>query len=222
VDDLLTIVFRVAADNQKDQLYYFSQRFTFPPLKAMPRRRLPPGRFRSGEGSITDWLMRDRSERVVRPLGFRSRAHSEGSADELSMAPGVSSAPISSSSRKNRRSNGPGELPLNVKVLVNLPRRIRFRRLCSRSIPVRWSRFCGRSRANRGIGKFSIIAFNMQEQRVIYRQREPIGSIFPLSARRSLNSVWNRRFQALGQKHGDTEFLTHLIQKECGAHRRTR
>ena len=67
-------------------------------------------------------------------------------------------------------------------------------------------------------GKFSVVAFNMQEQRVLYRQKseekidfpalgEAIGSI-------KLGTVDLKR---LSQKHGDTEFLTDLIKKEMSA-----
>ena len=68
------------------------------------------------------------------------------------------------------------------------------------------------------IGKFSIVAFNMQEQKVSTGRTAPTGSIFRRwekpSSRLNLGTV---DFKRLGQKHGDTEFLTDLIQKECGA-----
>ena len=64
-------------------------------------------------------------------------------------------------------------------------------------------------------GKFSVVAFNIQEQKVVYRQESDKQIDFPAlgDALKSikLGVVDTRRLQ---QKHGDTEFLTDLIQKE--------
>ena len=59
------------------------------------------------------------------------------------------------------------------------------------------------------IHKFSIVAFNMQEQRVIYRQEAASQIDFPAlgKALRSLN-LGTVDLKRLTQKHGDTEFLT--------------
>jgi hypothetical protein len=67
-------------------------------------------------------------------------------------------------------------------------------------------------------GKFSVIAFNIQEQRVLYRQESTDKIDFPALGEAlqsiKLGTVDTKRLQ---QKHGDTEFLTELIQKEIGA-----
>jgi hypothetical protein len=63
----------------------------------------------------------------------------------------------------------------------------------------------------------------MQEQKVLYRQDGAERIDFPALGealtRLSLGTV---EFKRLGQKHGDTEFLTDLIQKECGGTAATR
>ena len=68
------------------------------------------------------------------------------------------------------------------------------------------------------IGKFSIVAFNMQEQRVIYRQDEAEQIDFPslgdALASLKLGTIDLKR---LSQKHGDTEFLTGLITQEMNS-----
>ena len=65
------------------------------------------------------------------------------------------------------------------------------------------------------IGKFSIIAYNMQEQRVIYRQDNAAMIDFPAigKALSSLN-LGTVDLKRLTQKHGDTEFLSNLITTE--------
>jgi len=67
------------------------------------------------------------------------------------------------------------------------------------------------------IGKFSLIAFNMQEQRVIYRQEDADRIDFPAlgDALKSLN-LGTVDLKRLSEKHGDTDFLSELIQKEVG------
>ena len=59
------------------------------------------------------------------------------------------------------------------------------------------------------IGKFSIVAYNMQEQRVIYRQEDASHIDFPAlgNALNSLN-LGTVDLKRLSQKHGDTDFLS--------------
>ena len=62
------------------------------------------------------------------------------------------------------------------------------------------------------IGNFSLVAFNIQEQRVIYRQDDASQIDFPAlgEALNSLN-LGTVDLKRLNQKHGDTEFLASLI-----------
>ena len=65
------------------------------------------------------------------------------------------------------------------------------------------------------IVKFSIVAFNMQEQRVLYRQDDSEQIKFPALGD-SLNSLnlGTVNLKRLEQKHGDTGFLNTLIAQE--------
>ena len=65
-DNLLSILFRVAPSNRKDEYVYFTQRFRVPPIEEdATGDAILQGAFDVGEGSYhVDWLMRDRSERV--------------------------------------------------------------------------------------------------------------------------------------------------------------
>jgi hypothetical protein len=67
------------------------------------------------------------------------------------------------------------------------------------------------------LGKFSLVAFNMQEQRVLYRQKNADRIDFPAlgSALNSLN-LGTVDLHRLSQKHGDTDFLADLIKEEVG------
>jgi hypothetical protein len=65
------------------------------------------------------------------------------------------------------------------------------------------------------IGKFSIVAFNLQEQRVVFRQKDASRIDFPALGKAldslDLGTVDIRR---LGQKHGETQFLADLVRRE--------
>ena len=109
----------------------------------------------------------------------------------------------------------PSPHPLNIKVLVNFAPQDKdaatlqpFDTLALVSILRRISR-------EPQFGKFSVVAFNMQEQRVLYRQNSADRIDFPALGD-AINSVKLGRvdLKRLAQKHGDTEFLTELIRKE--------
>jgi hypothetical protein len=65
------------------------------------------------------------------------------------------------------------------------------------------------------IGKFSIVAFNMQEQRVVYRQDAVSQIDFPAlgEALHSLD-LGTINLKKLEQKHADTDFLADLMKRE--------
>jgi hypothetical protein len=70
------------------------------------------------------------------------------------------------------------------------------------------------------ITRFSVVAFNIQEQRVIYRQESAAQIDFPAlgEALRSLN-LGTVDVKRLAQKHGDAEFLTNFITQEISGSR---
>jgi hypothetical protein len=68
------------------------------------------------------------------------------------------------------------------------------------------------------IGRFSVTAFNLQQQKILYRQEGTDRIDFPALGE-ALNSVklGTVGVQQLAEKHGDTQFLTNLIQEEAGS-----
>ena len=65
------------------------------------------------------------------------------------------------------------------------------------------------------IGRFSIVAFNLQERRMVYRQEDVERINFPAlgEALQSLN-LGTVDLKRLSQKRGETEFLTSLFTEE--------
>jgi hypothetical protein len=69
------------------------------------------------------------------------------------------------------------------------------------------------------IGTFSVVAFNLQERRVVYRQEDASHIDFPAlgEALHSLN-LGTVDVKRLSQKRGETEFLTSLFTEELNTH----
>src|SRR5205085_6887677 len=109
---------------------------------------------------------------------------------------------------------GPND-PLNIKVMVNFaPQDSLSATLQPIDTNALLSILRSIAREPR-IGKFSIVAFNMQEQRVIYRQESAAQIDFPAmgDALRSLN-LGPVDLTRLSQKHGDTDFLATFLAQE--------
>ena len=114
------------------------------------------------------------------------------------------------------------EEPLNVKVVVNFaPQDSGSATLRPLDTSALVSILRSIAREPR-INKFSIVAFNMQEQRVIYRQEDVSQIDFPAlgNALKSLN-LGTVDLKRLSQKHGDTEFLGKLITTELASTKRS-
>jgi hypothetical protein len=218
-DNQLTVVFRVTPENKKDDVAYFSQRWNVPAIEpdAGGNAQLN-GTFDVGEGKYhVDWLMRDRAERVC---SFNWDAEANLPAKDKQMALDIapnSVKPFETEPFKQEppvdreRANG----PLNVKVIVNFaPQDSMSASLQPIDTNALVSILRSISREPR-ITRFSIVAFNMQEQRVIYRQNDASQIDFPAmgEALHSLN-LGTVDLKRLSQKHGDADFLTSFITQE--------
>src|SRR5580658_7796663 len=218
-ENSLSIVFRVTPDGHPDEPAYFTQHLRVPPLEEDAKGdAYLQGAFDIGEGSYhIDWLMRDRTERLCSfywdseaNLGSRDRPMSlaiapeaiqRAAGEDFTEEPPVQRALI--------------DPPLNVKVLVNFaPQNSLSAALQPLDTTALVSILRTISRDPR-IGKFSLVAFNMQEQKVIYRQDGASRIDFPAlgTALNTLN-LGTVDLKRLGDKHGDTDFLTSLVRKE--------
>ena len=218
-ENVLNIVFRVTPGDHPDDPAYFVQHLRVPPIEQDAKGdAYLQGAFDVGEGSYhIDWLMRDRTERVCSSswdteavLGTKDRpihlaivpdAIQRANGDQFQEEPPVE--------------RGSPDPLLNVKVLVNFaPQNSLSASLQPLDTSALVSILRTISRDPR-IGKFSLVAFNMQEQKVIYRQEGASRIDFPAlgSALTTLN-LGTVDLKRLGDKHGDTDFLTGLVRKE--------
>jgi hypothetical protein len=218
-ENQLTMVFRVTLENHPDDGVYFSQHIFVP---AIDHDEGGPayleGSFNVGEGKYhVDWLMRDRSERMC---SFHWDADATLPAKDKQMTLDIAAGAVQPIDPEVFKPEPPIQreqkpAPLNVKVMVNFAPQdansaalqpLDMRALLSvlRSIH-REPRIC----------KFSIVAYNMQQQKVIYRQDDAPQIDFPAlgEAVRSLH-LGTVDLKHLAQKHSDTDFLTQLITNE--------
>ncbi len=218
-DNLLTILFRVTPDNRKDEPIYFTQHVRVPAIEENAKGSASlQGFFDLGEGNYhVDWLMRDRVERIC-----SSYWDSEASLLEkdrqmnLVVQPGM----VRQAEGEQFKEEPPieriqTEPALNVKVLINFAPQ---NALSAAMRPLDTTALVSILRSisrDPHIGKFSLVAFNMQEQRVLYRQESATRIDFPAlgEALNTLN-LGTVDLKRLSNKHGDTEFLTELIQHE--------
>ncbi len=220
-DDVLTILFRVTSQDHQAEPVYFTQRVRVPPIDSDAKGFATlQGAFDLGPGNYhVDWLMRDRSERVC------SSSWDSGAVltnREKTLQPSLAIGAVERSVTEQfqeeppvRRSPSPS---MNVRILINFAPQ---NSLASTLQPVETSALVsilrGISREPR-FGKFSLVAFNMQDQRVIFRQDDADRIDFPAlgDALQSIR-LGTVDYHKLAEKHSDTEFLASLIRQEAGA-----
>jgi hypothetical protein len=218
-ENTLSILFRVSPQDHRDRPVYFTQHIRVPALDEDAKGdAYLQGVFDVGEGSYhVDWLMRDRAERVCSSYWDADAALSaKDKAMNLAIAPGA----IQRSDGEQFKEEPPVQrasagAPLNVKVLVNFaPQNSLSAALQPLDTTALVSILRSLFREPR-IGKFSIVAFNMQEQKVVYRQDGADRIDFPAlgDALHKLN-LGTVDLKRLSEKHGDTEFLAGLVRHE--------
>lgn len=171
-----------------------------------------------GEGSYhVDWLMRDRQERVC-AFFWDSDAvlQPKDKQIQVALAPGTAEAPLReqfTEAEPVERVGTPG--PLNIKVLVNFAPQLFDAAAMRPRDTLALVTMLRRISQEPHFGKFSVVAFSIQEQRVVYRQSSSEKIDFPALGQAvkgiKLGVVDAKR---LAHKHGDVEFLTGLIKQE--------
>ena len=218
-ENQLTMVFKVTPDGHADEPVYFSQHINVPAIEENAGGpAYLQGTIDVGEGKYhVDWLMRDRAERICSTnWEVDANLPSKDRQMALDITPGTIQ-PFDNHPFKQEPpvERAQGEGPLNVKVVVNFaPQDSGSATLQPLDVNALLSILRNIARDPR-ITKFSIVAFNMQEQRVLYRQEDASQIDFP-GLGKALNSLnlGTVDLKRLTQKHGDTEFLSNLVTAE--------
>jgi hypothetical protein len=222
LEDTLTILFRVAPASEVDSPVYFVKHIHVPPIEEDARGdALLQGSFDLGEGKYkVDWLMKDRAERVCSSFWDAEAAlSSKEKGVVVALEPGevapTDEEPFEAEPFSPRT---PPDNGLNLKVLVNFaPQNAQAATLQDTDTSALVSLLRLMQRDPR-IGKFSVVVFNTQEQKVLYRQDSATQIDFPAigEAVRSLH-LGRVDIARLAQKNGDAEFLTDLLVQEIDA-----
>jgi hypothetical protein len=214
--DNLTILFRVSAKGSGEPVY-FSQQFRVPEIREPKGAANLGGIFDVGEGSYhVDWLMHDYAGRYCSSNWDVEAALSP---KDKSVAVAVPPKAIRKAEEEQFQPEPPVQrnldAPLNIKVLLNFaPQHADSASIDPIDTAALVSIVRNLSR-NPKIAQFSPVAFNIQEQRVLYRQESSDHIDFPAlgNALKKLN-LGTVDLHRLEHKNGDTEFLSSLIRNE--------
>ena len=220
-ENLLTILFRVTSEGHKEDPVYFVQRVKVPLMEEDAKGdAVLTGALDLGEGNYhVDWLMRDRAERVC-SFYWDSEAllPPKDKQIELALAPAaIEKAEFEQFTEDPPVERTQGVEPLNIKILVNFgpqdPNSPLLRPADTTALVTMLRRLAREPQ----FGKFSLVAFNMQEQRVLYRQLSEDRIDFPaLGDAVQKVKLGTVDMKQLAQKHGESEFLADLIKQEMG------
>jgi hypothetical protein len=219
--DILTIIFRVTSASGKDSPYYFSQKYVVPDIAADAKGdAYLGGGFDIGEGDYhVDWMMRDRIERVCSSSWDLTAALA---AKDQNMKLGIAPNAIDTSDQEFFREEppvvrlNPGEA-FKVKVLINFaPQQGSASSMQPIDTSALVSILRNISREPR-ICKFSIVAFNMNEQRVVYRKDDADQIDFP-ELGKAIASLKPGMidYRKLSDPHSGSDFLAKLVLDELG------
>ena len=217
-ENQLTILFRVTPAGA-DEPSFFIQRIHVPMMNEETKGDATlSGMVELGEGNYhVDWLMRDRAERVCSSFWDSEAAlPAKDKQMELTLPPGMVEGPqVEQFAEEPPVPRDDGSQPLKIKVLVNFAPQnadsAALRPLDTQALVTMLRQISREPR----FGKFSLIAYNVQQQKVLYRQSEADRIDFPALGEAVQNiKLGTVDAQKLGQKHSEVEFLSNLIQTE--------
>ncbi len=219
--DSLRILMRVTPADKPDNQLYLVDRFTVPTIEEDAKGEAAlPGGFTLGPGKYkVDWLMRDRAERVCSwHWELEARLSPENRDLPLTMPPNtVAQRPQEPFSEQPPVERANSDRLLHVKLLVNFsPTNPRETTLKPWDVDAIVSILRSVAREPQ-IGRFSIVAFNMQEERVIYREDNVDRIDFPaLGEAVSGIKLGTVDIKKLQDPLSGTRFLTNLLGDELG------
>lgn len=222
--DILTIVFRVTSNAAKDSPIYFFQRYHVPEIDAdASGDAYLDGGFDIGEGSYhVDWMMRDRIERVCSSNWDVTAALS---GNETSMKLPIARNAIDSSEQEFFHAEPPvkrleSQGSFKIKVLLNFaPQQGSAAAMEPIDTSALVSILRNISRDPR-ICRFSVVAFNMNEQKVIYRSEDADHIDFPgLGKALATVKFGMIDYRKLADPHSGSEFLSRLVEDELANNR---
>jgi hypothetical protein len=218
----LTMIFRVVPSALPDAPVYLSQSVPVPPIEEDAKGdAYLDGSFDVGEGKYhVSWLMRDRSERICSSNWDIEAALQPRDKPLVTMkiAPGAVEAADQELFRPEpvppREDQEP---PLRLKVLVNFaPQNSTYAAIDPTDKQGLVAILRDIARDPR-IGGFDLVAFSLQEERIVFRQEDARQLNFPALGDALQSQVFGAvRLRQLVEKHSGTEFIGDLFTREIG------
>jgi len=217
-ENLLSILARVTPEGGNSEPAYFLQRVNVPKLPDDAKGdAVLSGLFDLGEGKYhIDLLMKDRAERVC---SFYWDAEAVLTDRDKEIQPAIAAGAVERAEYEQFNEEPPVERatgkPLNIKVLVNFATQNSSLSSLRPIDTLALVTVLRRLSREPQFGCFSVVAFNVQEQRVLYRQSSAERIDFPALGR-AIQSVEPGKvdMKQLAKKHGEVGFLADLIKKE--------
>ncbi|HEX4230292.1 MAG TPA: acetyltransferase [Bryobacteraceae bacterium] len=220
-DEMLTIIFRVYEDGNKDHAAYFSQHIRVPTIEDDARGDATlEGGMDLGEGKYhVDWLMRDRSERIC-SFGWDTEASIPDK--DRPMALFINAGQVAQAISEPfsdqpviHRVQADHSADLNVKLLVNFAPQDADSAALQRSDTDALVSIVKTIESDPNMARVSLVAFNIQERRIVYQQNAaPTVDLVSLGKALQTMKLGTITVTHLSQKHGETDFLQDLIEKE--------
>ncbi len=227
--ETLTVIFRVSVPGDAEPPRYFVQHIRVPEIEDNAKgEAVLDGAVDLGEGKYhVDWLMRDRQERIcsaswdvdaelpakdkIIPLFI-----GPNQAAETLVEPFVNDG-TGSAARQHEDGSRAREDRLNLKLLVNFAPQNSLSPALQRSDTDALVSILKTIERDPHVARISLVAFNIEEARIIYRQQTADQIDFPALGKAlgsmKLGTVTVSR---LGQPRSQTDFLEDLIEKEMG------
>jgi len=218
--EILTVVFRIYPRDAPLRVSYFAQHFTVPAIEEDAKGDAAlQGGIDLGEGSYhVDWLMRDRSDHLCSsswdldavlppkdkpmPLFITANQIAE-------------SVPQPFVNEAMAEENKPTEDNLTVKLLVNFAPQDSTSAALQRSDTDALVSILKTIQRDPRVARVSLVAFNIDEGRVVYRQQTAARIDFPeLGKALQTMKLGTVNLTHLEQKHSDSDFLESLITNE--------
>lgn len=220
-ENMLTMLFRVTPQAEGAEPVYFTQSIRVPEIPDTARGDSAlSGSFDLGEGKYhVDWLMRDRQNRVCAHF-WDSNATLSGRDRDIIMEIAANTAEAATPEQflDDPPVQRDPTAALHVKLLVNFAPQDQnssaLRPIDTQALVTVLRRITREPR----ILRFSLVAFNIQEQREVYRQSSADRIDFPALGE-AVKAIEPGKvdLRLLANKRGEVEFLTDFIKAELAS-----
>ena len=224
--NVLTVVFRAYPDGDKDRASYFTQHIRVPTVADDAKGEAAlAGSMDLGPGKYhIDWLMRDRLERVCSSSwDVEAALPAKDKPEALFIQPNQIAQSAPQPFFNDKAATAPPTNPgdgLSVKLLVNFAPQNTDSASLQRSDTEALVSILKFIQRDPHVNRVSLVAFNIGEERIVYRQDTSSAIDFPaLGKALETMKLGTVDVGKLADKHSETDFLQGLIETEVGVSR---